>query len=329
MKTVLVTGGFGYLGRVLINKLVKNKYKVITIDPLIYNDNSREKINKNVTTYVGLTEDKYTLKKIFEKKIDYLIHLSGVSNDPTAALDPELTNRSNIEATKNILNFSKSSGVKKFIFASSCSVYGFTGNKDFVSEKNKLNPISKYAESKIECEKIILNENSKNFSVTCLRKATLYGASPRMRFDLVVNTMTGSAYQDKKIIINGGNQWRPFLHVEDAADLYIRLLELNSERISKQIFNVGSNELNLQIKDVAKIVSKIISNAKIINSKSFDNRSYKVNFDKISLLTGWKAKKNIDYGVKEIKNLFLNKKIKNFRDINYYNIKRLIYYLNI
>jgi nucleoside-diphosphate-sugar epimerase len=141
--------------------------------------------------------------------------------------------------------------------------------------------------------------------------------------------MTGSAYQDKKIIINGGNQWRPFLHVEDAADLYIRLLEVNSERISKQIFNVGSNELNLQIKDVAKIVSKIISNAKIINSKSFDNRSYKVNFDKISLMTGWKAKKNIDFGVKEIKNLFVNKKIKNFRDINYYNIKRLIYYLNI
>ena len=329
MKRVLVTGGFGYLGRVLINKLVNNKYKVITIDPLIYNNSSKDTINKNVETYIGLTEDKYILKKIFEKKVDYVIHLSGISNDPTAALSPELTKRSNVDATRNLLNLSKSSGVQKFIFASSCSVYGFTGNKNFVSEKNKLNPISKYAESKIECEKIILSENSKKFSVTCLRKATLYGASPRMRFDLVINTMTGSAYQEKKIIINGGQQWRPFLHVEDAADLYVRLLEINSSKISNQIFNAGSNELNLQIKNVAKIVSKIISRAKIIKSKSFDNRSYKVNFDKISLITGWKAKKNIEYGVKEVKNLFLNKKINNFRDINYYNIKRLLYYLNI
>jgi nucleoside-diphosphate-sugar epimerase len=327
MKKILVTGAYGYLGRVLVKKLLDQKYYVIGIDTMLY---SKIYKKKKFKTYVGVCEDKYLLEKIFKenKKIYAVIHLSGVSNDPTAILSPKLTNNSNIEATKNIVSFSKKFKIKRFLFASSCSVYGFTGEKEIVNEKSKLNPISLYAKSKIRAEKIILKNNKQNFTTCCLRKGTLFGASPRMRFDLVVNTMTGSAFENRKIIVNGGKQWRPFLHVEDAAEAYIHLLNVNKNKISGQVFNVGRNDLNLRIIDLANLIAKI-TKTKILNSKNYDNRSYKVSFDKITEMTDWKAEKNILFGVKQIIRLFKNKKIKNYRDINYYNIKRLISHLNI
>ncbi len=331
MKTILITGGSGYLGTVLVNKLIKKNYKIINLDPMIYsNSPNNQKNHRNLKNYIGLTEDKYILEKIFIKNRIYaVIHLSGVSNDPTALLDSELTKKANILATKLLVKISKKNKVQKFLFASSCSVYGFTGEKKVVNEKTKSKPLSAYSKSKVIGEKIIIKEKSKNFLVNCLRMGTLYGPSQRMRFDLALNTMVGSAIQEKKIIIHGGNQWRPFLHVDDAADAFIKLLENKNKKLNGHVYNIGNNSENFQIKNLAFIVKKLVSKSKIKFSKNFDNRSYRVNFDKIKNHLKWEPSKKIEDGALSVIKLFKTGKIKNFRDSNYYNIKRLISYLNI
>ena len=261
MKTILITGGSGYLGTVLVNKLIKKNYKIINLDSMFYFSSlNNQKIHKKIINFIGVTEDKYILDEIFfsNYKIHTVIHLSGVSNDPTALLDPALTEKSNVFATKLLVKIAKKNKVKKFLFASSCSVYGFTGEKIVVNEKSKLNPLSEYSKSKVKGEKIIIKEKSKNFFVNCLRMGTLYGPSPRMRFDLALNTMVGSAIQEKKIIIHGGDQWRPFLHVDDAADAFIKLIKNENKKLNGQIYNVGANSENVQIKDLAYIVKSLV-----------------------------------------------------------------------
>jgi len=331
MKKILITGGSGYLGTVLVNKLLKKNYKIINLDPMIYSSSSTyQNTHKNVKNFIGVTEDKYILDEIFTNdRIHGVIHLSGVSNDPTALLDSALTKKSNILATKLLVKIAKKNKVKKFLFASSCSVYGFTGEKKIVNEKSKPKPLSEYSKSKIIGEKIVIKEKSKNFLVNCLRMGTLYGPSPRMRFDLALNVMVGSAIQAKEIIINGGDQWRPFLHVEDAADAFIKMLENKNKKLNGQVYNVGTNSENFQIKDLAYTVKKFVSKSKIKFSKNFDNRSYKANFDKIKKDLKWEPTKKIEDGALSVIKLFKTGKIKNFRDTNYYNIKRLISYLNI
>tara|TARA_B110000444_G_C18837590_1_gene596938 strand:- start:1586 stop:2584 length:999 start_codon:yes stop_codon:yes gene_type:complete len=331
MKEILITGGSGYLGTVLVNKLVKKNYKIINLDPMIYSSSSTyQKTHRNVKNCIGVTEDKYILDDIFaNNRIYAVIHLSGVSNDPTALLDPALTEKSNILATKLLVQKAKKNKTKKFLFASSCSVYGFTGEKKIVNEKSKPNPLSAYSKSKIIGEKIVIKEKSKNFTVNCLRMGTLYGPSPRMRFDLALNVMVGSAIQAKEIIINGGDQWRPFLHIDDAADAFIKLLENKNKKLNGQVYNVGANSENFQIKDLAYTVKKFVPKSKIKFSKNFDNRSYKANFDKIKNDLKWGPAKKIQDGALSVIKLFKTGKIKNFRDTNYYNIKRLISYLNI
>ena len=331
MKQILITGGAGYLGSVLIKKLVKKNYKVINLDPFLYSNIQTFNKKNRVINYIGLTEDSYILEKIFKKHKDIyaVVHLSGVSNDPTAMLNTALTKKANIFATEKIVKLAKKNKVKKFLFASSCSVYGFTGEKKLVDESSKKNPISEYAKSKVIGEKIVMKLNDDNFNVFCLRKGTLYGPSERMRYDLVLNTMVGSAIQDKVITINGGNQWRPFLHVDDAAEAYIKLIDLKNSKINGKILNIGSNDQNFQIKRLARVIKNKIPNCKIQNSKNFDNRSYKVNFDELKRLLKWSPPKKIEDGVNDTKKLFTKKYIKNYKDINYYNIKRLILHLNI
>lgn len=329
MKKIIITGAYGYLGRVLMKNLSR-KYKIIALDNMLYH-NDKIINNRNIKSYIGSFDDEYILEKIFKtnKKIYATIHLGGISNDPTSALSKKLTKNINVIATDKLVKISKKNNVKVFLFASSCSVYGFTGKKTLINEESKLNPISEYALSKIKGEKICIRQASDKFKVICLRKATLFGYSPRMRFDLVINTMTGSAVTDKKIFINGGNQWRPFLHVKDAADAYNFFLE-NSLKKNKnyEILNIGKNELNFKIKKLASIISNI-TKAKCKLSKNPDNRSYKVSFNKLNKIYKFIPKISVEQGVREIIKILKSGKIKNFKDINYYNVKRLIVHLNI
>ena len=326
LQKILITGGAGYLGSVLSKKLLNKGYYVRILDPLIF---GKESINElfnypNCDIQIGVSDDKYMLKRCL-KDIYAVIHLSGLSNDPSCEINSDLTRKANVETTRILLELSKNIGVKRFIYASSCSVYGF--NHDLLTEESPLNPLTAYAKSKVDSEKIILPEHNDDFTTVALRKSTLYGPSSRMRFDLVINTMTGIALTDNKIIVNGGEQWRPFLHVSDAADAYIFMLEAPSGKINGEIFNVGSNADNLKILDLAKIISRFL-NVDIKQSDSPDRRSYKVSFDKINNL-GWYTKKSIQDGVQGVQEMFENGEIIDFRDLNYFNIKRMLSYLNI
>lgn len=326
MKQILITGGAGYLGSVLALKLLNNGYYVKILDPLIFGKESVEGLfnNNNCEIQIGNVNDNYLLDKLV-KGCYAIIHLSGLSNDPSCELDAELTLKANVASTKKLIEYANKYKIKKLLYASSCSVYGFS---ELISnEESKTNPLTAYAKSKLESESILMNFES-DVSVTALRKATLFGPSPRMRFDLVVNTMTGSALADKKIIINGGNQWRPFLHVSDAADAYLYLLEQPGESINRQIYNIGSNENNLTINELSLRIKEIIPDTIIEKSENDDHRSYKVSFNKIDSL-GWKSKLDIESGVMGIRELFSNGIIHDFRDINYFNIKRMISFLNI
>ena len=328
IKRVLVTGGAGYVGCVLVKKLLEKGYQVRVLDKLIFGKEPLAEFanNPNFNLQVGPVEDKYILEKCL-KGVDAVIHLVGLSNDPSCEIDSELTRKENIEATKILLEMCKGRSVKRFIFASSCSVYGFTGDI-VVTEESIPNPLTAYARSKIDCEKLILPAADKNFTTVCLRKATIYGPSPRMRFDLVINAMTGTALSEGKITINGGEQWRPHLHVEDAAEVYLFMLEAEKAKISGQVFNIGSNHQNIKIADLAKRISRIIPNASVEQSDNPDKRSYNACFDKINSL-GWKAQRDVEDGVLGVKKLFDEGHIKDFRDLNYFNIKRLYTYLNI
>lgn len=328
IKRVLITGGAGYVGIILTKKLLERGYKVRVLDQLIYGKESLKEVitHTNFSLEVGVVEDKYIVEKCL-KDVDAVIHLAGLSNDPSCELDAKLTKKANIDSTKILLKLSKEKGVKRFINASSCSVYGYTGEK-IVNEESPLNPLTEYAKSKVKSEELCLSESNENFVTVSLRKSTVYGPSPRMRFDLVVNTMTGMVMSEGKIIINGGEQWRPFLHVNDAADAYVFMLEAPKEKINGKIFNVGSNEQNFKIMDIANKIAKIIPNTEIEQSPSPDKRSYLVNFDKIHSL-GWKPKYSIEEGILGVKKLFEDGTVTNFRDINYFNIKRMLSFLNI
>ncbi len=327
-KRVLVTGGGGYVGCVLVQRLLERGYQVRVLDPLVFGKEplSGFAYHPNFDLEVGLVEDRYMVEKCLND-VDAIIHLSGMSNDPTCEINSDLTRRVNVDATTILLDLAKSKRVSRFIYASSCSIYGFTEGAA-VQEESPIHPLTAYAHSKVDCEKIILPAANDDFTVVCLRKATIYGPSPRMRFDLVINTMTGTALAEKRITINGGEQWRPFLHIEDAADAYIFMLEAEAKKINGQIFNVGSNEQNVKIVDLASTVARLIPTAKVEQSPSPDNRSYRVSFDKINAL-GWKAARTIDEGVRGIVKMFNEGKVNDFRDLKYFNIRRMITYLNV
>lgn len=328
MKKILVTGGAGYVGTVLVKKLLDKGYAVRILDQLVFGKEPLRELalHPHFDLEVGVVEDKYMVKKCLQD-VDVIIHLSGLSNDPSCEINQDLTRKANVEATKILLDLAKANGVRRFIYASSCSVYGFTEGA-VVTEESQINPLTAYAKSKVDCESIILPEAKDDFVVVCLRKATIYGPSPRMRFDLVINTMTGTAKGENRITINGGEQWRPFLHVEDAADAYIFMLEADAKKINGHIFNVGSNEQNVKIADLAYNVAKLIPAAKVELSPSPDNRSYRVSFDKINTL-GWKATRTIDEGILGVAEMFNDGRVKDFHDLNYFNIRRMITYLNV
>jgi nucleoside-diphosphate-sugar epimerase/dTDP-4-amino-4,6-dideoxygalactose transaminase/CBS domain-containing protein len=307
VKKILVVGGAGYLGSVLVRKLIEKGYKVRVLDDMRY---GREPLmnlisHNNFELIEGDARDIKIVHKSLQG-VDSVIHLAGVVGDPACRTEPEEAIETNYFLTTILAQASKYNQINRFIFASTCSVYG-AGDND-ITETSKLNPLSLYARSKILSEQAILTLEDNNFSPTIMRMGTLYGQSPRMRFDLVVNILTKNAVLNNKIEIFGGDQWRPLLHVADAADAYIACLEAPIEKVKGQIFNVGSNEENYKINDIGEIVKRIVRNTTLINldkeiiEGQMDKRSYRVLFDKIKNQIGFITKKNVEDGVLEIKN---------------------------
>lgn len=321
MFTVLVTGGKGYIGRHLVTLLKDRGFNVISIDCEYFNENnSNHDLHESNVIYqnsdIRIKED--LTKSV--KKADVVIHLAGIVGEPACSYDSELAYQVNVIGTKNLLDLSIEHNVKKFIFASSCSVYGF-GNEIF-DENSQLNPIGYYAKQKIESEKLIKN-NANNIDFSILRFSTLFGYSERMRFDLALNVMTANGLIENVVNVFGGKQERPFIHCYDVAKAIIKILESNK---SNDVINVGDNRLNCNFLELGKLIAKKTDAELNINTVKEDDRSYFVSFDKIKNEYGFEASKSLEDGIDEIMNFinFNKVDINNTKFNNLLTIKELM-----
>jgi len=314
LPKILIVGGAGFIGTVLTSKLLEKNYNVTILDNLIY-DNKIIKNNfknkKNLNFILGDVCDLNTQIKAI-KEIDVVVYLAEIVGDPACSAKPEDALKTNYLSVLSFANLCSHLAIEKFIYTSSCSVYGLDKNNKLLNEKSNLNPVSHYARIKIMSEKALLSSSNNYFKPTIVRLGTVFGPSKRMRFDLVVNTMSKFAYFNKKIDVFGGNQWRPNIHVEDVADGIISIIKSKKNNIENQIFNLSNDKLNLQIIDIAKKVKAIFKDANLnIIKTSTDPRNYKVTSRKIKNKTGFVAKKSIENSLKEIRDMFKLKKIKN------------------
>jgi nucleoside-diphosphate-sugar epimerase len=312
---VLVLGGAGYIGAVLCEYLESIGDEVIVMDNFLYERNLKNLPKRDYI--VGDIRNINDLLPAIEKA-DAVVNLAAISNDPASDLLPELTWNVNYKANHLIAELCQASG-KRVIYASSCSVYGFSENGEF-NEDSPLGPVTLYARTKMLSEKPYLTPGVDSI---VLRFATVYGHSPKPRFDLVVNTMTGNAYFKNKIVVNGGSQWRPIVHVKDVSRAIGMMLHVTKPK--HQIYNVGSNEQNYRIADLGRLVKQELPAVElIINEDSIDGRSYKANFDRIRKDFGFRPVYDVKDAVKEIYAAFANKSITSLDEDVYYRVKYLM-----
>jgi nucleoside-diphosphate-sugar epimerase len=297
---ILVTGGAGYIGSVLIGELLNKDYEVICLDKLIFGDKGIKKY-LNRDNFKLVIEDTRNFKPELLHNVDIVIDLAAISQpDPSGILSKDLFYKINYEGSIRVANLSKKYGVKKYIFASTCSVYGFQNG--LISEESNLNPLEEYARTKIMVEKELKSLCSREFCTIILRFATVYGLSDKMRFDLVVNGMTLSLYKSGVIkVMRPGTQVRPVVHIRDVVRAIIMVIEAEEEKVCGEIFNVGSNEQNYQIYELAKIIGNSIG--KSFNIEWYgepDTRSYRVDFTKIKKILGFNTLYTPKEGAREI-----------------------------
>jgi nucleoside-diphosphate-sugar epimerase len=296
---ILVTGNLGYIGSVMTEKLEDYGHDVVGLDIGYFNDcltSEYKKPNKQI-----LKDLKYIEEKDI-KDIDAVIHLASLSNDPLGAFMPELTNKINYEATIRLANISKKNKIKKFVFASTQSIYGISKTDKELDEDNSIkDPITAYAITKWKAEQEIMLMADNDFCVTALRPSTVFGPSPRFRADIVYNNLLACAYTLKKIEIwSDGTPWRPVIHVDDVCEAFIACLKAHPKDINREAFNVGVKGGNFTVKDLAEAAQKSFANVDLVflNKTGNDNRTYKVNFDKINtvLKDYFNPKWNLDNG---------------------------------
>ena len=317
-KRIIITGGAGYIGSLLIPKLVKEDYHVIIIDNFTYKNKSAltQFVNHPNTTIVA--ENILNISKIkrFFKGVDTVVHLAAIVGDQACDSNQKKAGKVNIDGTNIIADVSRKNNVKHFVYSSSCSIYG--ASQYAIDEYSPLNPLSYYAQTKIKAENNLSQLADNTFKVTSVRFATLFGLSSRMRFDLVVNLLAAKAIYEKKITIFGGHQWRPFLHVDDAASALLQIVK-NPFNKKFNIYNVGTNEGNFTLNCVGDIINSLVPNAtKVISKTKLDNRNYRVDFSKFirdySFLTKW----NLEDGIQDVISVLESSNI-DYKNKQYHN----------
>lgn len=298
---VLVTGGAGYLGSVLTSKLLEKSYSVTVLDVAMFGVEGllTHFGKKNFTFIKGDIRDKKLLKQILKNKFNAVVHLAALAGEPACEGNPKLAEDINCQATIALGKLAKGNGVNRFIFTSSSSNYGVSKPNELADETSSLNALTIYSKTKIEAEGGLLPLNSSEFAVCVVRLAMLFGLSPRMRFNLLINEFTRDAYFGKKLIIYKQNSWKPYTHTEDASDALMAILEAKENTISGQIFNVGTE--NYRKKDLIKLIEKQIKKVNIVRKGGeANNRDYRVSFGKIKRVLKFSPKKTVEEGVKEI-----------------------------
>jgi nucleoside-diphosphate-sugar epimerase len=321
-KRVMVTGGAGYVGSSLIPKLLRNGYEVSVLDLYLYGD-----VFADLKSNPGLREIKGDLRNPADvarslEGCDAVIHLACISNDPSFDLNPDLGRSINFDCFRPLVKASKDAGVKRFIYASSSSVYGIKKDMN-VTEELALEPLTDYSKYKAMCEEVLEEEREPGFVAVTLRPATICGYAPRLRLDLTVNILTSHAINNKRITVFGGEQLRPNLHVEDMTDLYLQLLEAPDEAVSGKVWNAGYH--NLKVREIAEMVqSEVGQGVDIVVTPSDDHRSYHVSSEKIKREFGFTAQRTVSDAIVDLRDAFLSGKVPNaMSDDRYYNIKRM------
>ena len=320
MKKVFITGGAGYVGAVMVPHLLEQGFEVTVLDLMIYGEHVLQK-HDNLNAIKGDIRDQELLKKIILGH-DVVIHLACISNDPSFELNPDLGKSINLDAFRPLVEISKNSNVKRFFYASSSSVYGIKDEPN-VHEETILEPLTDYSIFKAECEKILAEYQSDDFTTTTIRPATVCGYSPRQRLDVVVNILTNLAYHKREISIFGGDQLRPNIHIADMVEAYMVLLRAPKEKIGGQIFNAGYE--NQSVKEIAETVKNVVGeDVKLITTPTDDNRSYHISSNKIKTELGFVAKHTIRDAVEDLCTAFEDNLLPNSLDDQmYFNIKRM------
>lgn len=311
------------MGAVLVPKLLAAGHRVKVLDLYIYGEHVLDqfKDNGNLVQIKGDIRDLPTLKAHLSG-CDAVIHLACISNDPSFELNPELGKSINYDAFLDLVDIARDSGVKRFVYASSSSVYGVREEQD-VTEELDLKPLTDYSKYKAMCEEVLLKKRAPGFVTLILRPATVCGYSPRLRLDLTVNILTNHAVNQKKITVYGGEQLRPNIHIEDVTDLYVRSLEWSDEAIDGRIFNAGYE--NRRVMEIAEMVRSTVGrDVEIIATPTNDNRSYHISSDKIRQELGFIPKRTIRDAIRDLVEAFNADRIPNpMTDIRYYNIKMM------
>ncbi|ADI32010.1 NAD-dependent epimerase/dehydratase [Staphylothermus hellenicus DSM 12710] len=300
---VLVTGGAGYIGSVLVRLLLERGYDVVILDRLFFGRDSIRDIEDRVKI---VKDDIRWFDPWILEGVDAVFDLAALSNDPSGELDPEKTLEINYRGRVRVANLSKKHGVSKYVLASSCSVYGF--QPGILNENSSVNPLTTYAKANYMAEREVIPLGDRKFTVTVLRQATVYGYSYRMRFDLAVNGMVRSLYKYGVIkVMRDGTQWRPFVHVKDTSNAFIKVLESDEELVNREVFNVGSNDQNIQIFELARKIAEACGQEfRYEWYGSPDKRSYRVDFSKIRDRLGYRTRFKIEDGAREVWNALVN-----------------------
>ncbi len=323
---VLVTGHCGYIGAVLVPMLLEAKHAVIGLDTDFF---AGCNFSGGLAPVPSIHKDIRDVTVADLIGFDAVIHLAALSNDPLSDLNPECTYEINHRASVRLAEVAKTAGVQRFLFSSSCSLYGLAAGADFLTENASFNPVTPYGESKVLVEQDVSRLADDNFSPTYLRNSTAYGVSPRLRADLVVNNLVGFAYTTGEVLIaSDGTPWRPLVHVEDICRAFLAILHAPRELVHNQAFNVGRTEENYQIREIAAMVEEIVpgSRVKYAEGGGPDLRCYRVNCDKIvRMLPEFRPEWSVRRGIEELYRSFQKHSLtfEEFTGFRYTRIKHL------
>jgi nucleoside-diphosphate-sugar epimerase len=315
---ILVVGGAGYIGSIMCRKLIGHGQRVRLLDSFVYGDSAVRELFGHPRFEVSIGDCRNIQSVVSAVTgVKAIVDLAAIVGDPACEQDRSSALEINYAATRMLIEVAKGHGVGKFLFASSCSVYGET--EELCDERSCVGPISLYAQTKVDSENALLKACSDRFQPTILRLATVFGNSYRPRFDLVVNLLTAKALRDGVITIFNGEQWRPFIHVSDVADGFIQVLNSPLELVGGEIYNLGDSRLNYTLSQVASVIQGLVPGTRVEKIENPDRRNYRVSFEKIRRELNFQCSVTLEQGIEDLKQALLSGQIPDYTDPLYHN----------